>query len=884
MGRFIRKASRRDTEKAQGMVEFALVLPLLLALLFGIIEVGRMLAIYVSVSAASREAARYAAAAGLSEATDEYFYQDCAGIREAAQRIGFLAGIADEDIYIAYDNGPSTPFFENKCSPTSDPPSECFDGAYPSNPPVDDVVLGSRVQVCVTSQFQPLLGLIPLQPFTMQANTARTVIKSLAISEAPPTGTSPVVTIPWPPDKALFAEGDDVGLTGVAIDAEEGDLSNHIEWVSDLDGILAQDTANFTTAGLSVGTHTITAQVVDSSGRIGSRTITITIVGGGVHPPEIDPMSCTPAPPDLIYQGQEVICTAQADDGDGKDISADIHWWSSRNGEIGTGPYLSITTLSVGKHIIRAWVIDDDDLLAYKDILIEILPNTPPEVIIEFPYNGFQAVYLEDLVDFLGYVHDEQDDDAILGDNLEWWTDFPTPHLIGMGLSFSLDDLDVGTHLITARVTDSGGLTGEDSIILYIEDNNPPDVAIIAPPNGWKFAYSYPITFRGVAVDSIDGDISYDLTWESNIQPGGDFGSGETFSYSGLVTGTHTITAWVYDQHGNYADDSVEITIIYGTPPTVTITAPADGSLLNQGDTVTFTGTAIDKEDGDLSAQLQWESDVDGDLGTGASVPVDTLSPGTHVISAYVFDSEGLYSVATITVTINAQPEVTISTPPDGSTYQFDDTIHFSGTALDAEDGDLSASIEWESDIDGPLGTGPSVDKAELTAGTHTITARVTDSNGAVGSDSITIVVNPNPCVIEKLDYTVDQSAKTIIWSLRNNNTQASYTLLRLTIPWSQNPAGTQALLSVTFGGNLLWSGSDSSAGTRFGPDAAAEIQWTIGAGHTFEQPVSPATYVDEDLIFFFADPADYINKLTIAVFENDLTNDLCNVMVSFTP
>jgi hypothetical protein len=176
------------------------------------------------------------------------------------------------------------------------------------------------------------------------------------------------------------------------------------------------------------------------------------------------------------------------------------------------------------------------------------------------------------------------------------------------------------------------------------------------------------------------------------------------------------------------------------------------------------------------------------------------------------------------------------------------------------------------------------VDKAELTAGTHTITARVTDSNGAVGSDSITIVVNPNPCVIEKLGYTVDRGAKTIIWSLRNNNTQATYTLLRLTLPWSQNPAGTQALLSVTFGGISLWSGSDTSAGTRFGPDSAAEIQWTIDGGHTFEQPVSPATFVDEDLVFIFSDPADYINKLTIAVFENDLTKDICNVTVSFTP
>jgi hypothetical protein len=484
------------------------------------------------------------------------------------------------------------------------------------------------------------------------------------------------------------------------------------------------------------------------------------------------------------------------------------------------------------------------------------------------------------LITFAGHVVDAQDDDAVLTANLSWESNLQGA--IGTGGSFTRNDLIVGTHTITARVTDSGGLTGQTSIILIIENNEPPAVQIIAPPDGWTFAHTYPISFRGSAVDSIDGDISFNLTWESSED--GDFGSGETFSYSGLSTGTHTIKAWVIDSHANYAEDTVEILIVAGTPPTVTITAPADGSIHNEGDTVTFTGTAVDDEDGDLSAEIQWESDADGYLGKGASVPIDTLTPGTHIITAYVFDSETLSGVATITIVINAAPVVEILTPPDSSTYEFDDTITFSGSASDAEDGDLSANLEWESDIDGSLGTGSSVNKSGLTAGTHVITAQVTDSNGAVGDASITIVVNPNPCVIEKLSYTVDQSAKTIIWNLRNNNTQTSYTLQRLTIPWSQNPAGTQALKSVTFGGSLLWSGTDTSAGTRFGPDAAAEIQWTIGGGHTFEQPVSPATYVDESLVFIFADPADYINKLTIAVFENDLTGDLCNVMVSFSP
>src|SRR5512147_2832453 len=75
------KTVRRKTlrERAQGMVEFALVLPLLLLLIFGVIELGRMFVIYSSVNSASREAARYGAASGLS-GNNVIYYNDCAGM------------------------------------------------------------------------------------------------------------------------------------------------------------------------------------------------------------------------------------------------------------------------------------------------------------------------------------------------------------------------------------------------------------------------------------------------------------------------------------------------------------------------------------------------------------------------------------------------------------------------------------------------------------------------------------------------------------------------------------------------------------------------------------------------------------------------------------
>src|SRR5688572_2257449 len=92
--------------KAQAMVEFALVLPILLLLLYGILEAGRLLFIYSTIVTASRQAVRYGSATG--EGTSAVpRYQDCTGIRQAAQRVDYLNAFDDNDILIQWDDGPT---------------------------------------------------------------------------------------------------------------------------------------------------------------------------------------------------------------------------------------------------------------------------------------------------------------------------------------------------------------------------------------------------------------------------------------------------------------------------------------------------------------------------------------------------------------------------------------------------------------------------------------------------------------------------------------------------------------------------------------------------------------------------------------------------------
>src|SRR4030042_1533872 len=109
----IRKPSLLRKEKAQTLVEFALVFPFILLITYGIIEFGRMMYIYAAVTGAAREGARYGAAVGDLYNRHYTNYMDCDGIRTIINKATILATISDSNIFVWYDNGPGTNPFPN---------------------------------------------------------------------------------------------------------------------------------------------------------------------------------------------------------------------------------------------------------------------------------------------------------------------------------------------------------------------------------------------------------------------------------------------------------------------------------------------------------------------------------------------------------------------------------------------------------------------------------------------------------------------------------------------------------------------------------------------------------------------------------------------------
>ncbi len=71
----VRRSRRGRTERAQSLVEFALVLPILLIMVFGIIDFGMGIRSYISLTNATREGARFAAVGNIAGA----YPTDCDG-------------------------------------------------------------------------------------------------------------------------------------------------------------------------------------------------------------------------------------------------------------------------------------------------------------------------------------------------------------------------------------------------------------------------------------------------------------------------------------------------------------------------------------------------------------------------------------------------------------------------------------------------------------------------------------------------------------------------------------------------------------------------------------------------------------------------------------
>jgi len=186
--------------------------------------------------------------------------------------------------------------------------------------------------------------------------------------------------------------------------------------------------------------------------------------------------------------------------------------------------------------------------------------------------------------------------------------------------------------------------------------------------------------------------------------------------------------------------------------PTVSVISPNGGEILG-GASAVLSWNATDADGDMLRYVIQYSSDNGTTWRTLATdwpttnytLDLNSVS-GTNQGLIRVLATDGFHTAedlsnSVFTVATHA-PSVSIMTPVNNSSFVGDQPVNLQGNAVDLEDGTLpSTALSWTSSLEGSLGTGSalSVNALSLTEGTHTISLSALDSEGRIGSNSVTV-------------------------------------------------------------------------------------------------------------------------------------------------
>ena len=209
-----------------------------------------------------------------------------------------------------------------------------------------------------------------------------------------------------------------------------------------------------------------------------------------------------------------------------------------------------------------------------------------------------------------------------------------------------------------------------------------------------------------------------------------------------LETGRHNIFLTVSDDAGRTARDEA-IIVVRPRYPEIWINTPGNGSAFATGSEVRFRAVALDMRGDSITGdRIVWESDLDGGLGTGATIRRSDLTKGHHEIKVTGTDDTG-YSTSVSTRILIADPlTATILAPADGSSFAVLEDVVYEGKCTDSQGNLVTGSeVYWDPR---PCMADPHDMQCAVTfyvPGRDTTTLRCADANGLTVEASVTIDV-----------------------------------------------------------------------------------------------------------------------------------------------
>lgn len=638
----------------------------------------------------------------------------------------------------------------------------------------------------------PNLGALAVGSYTIKAIG----VKDSETQESDPVAFTvvrnmpPVVTIHYPANRAVILRGVfEERVRASALDDLQGTRPITAYEFHGQDNIVSTSAPDLST--FAAGEYTMTVKASDSQGNEGTAAITITVE----NPPagfqlyerteKIHAAGTTSInhligfahiPANIQYRLEARLLKH------GTTTPIEVNGIAQPAEATRTG-HLTLATpgLSNGAWTIAIILRDLTNNQSLGAVGYEVDIGDPPDITITSPTTN-QQIPRGSTVNLAATATDTTDGDISTDIT---WHDITDPENINPVLAnINLGTLRAGTYTYQARVQNSANLTRHVNVTFVIlPDTVNPVITVITPVNNEQLFEDAP-NFAGsaTATDAVDGDITSRIEWFKITNRGSDnqvdtkLTPLQIAALNTLGVGVHDLEIRVKDLSDNQAVVRRDITVY---DPEFTLRVGNIGSdqvlatafirftgmpsnplrrfqyllTITSGDYTTSTQDSLSfVSDNNKLFAVTRNNDRVLNVRLDVKERTDTETPGIRESAITFFNriagriiASGITTTFTQGTPDTTNPTITITSPTPNQMIPSDSAqIDVTATASDNIDGDITSSITWQ-DITDPTNptTATLTNIQDLTAGTYTYRASVSDSAGNVGTRDITFTIIP---------------------------------------------------------------------------------------------------------------------------------------------
>ena len=534
------------------------------------------------------------------------------------------------------------------------------------------------------------------------------------------------------------------------------------EWDCDGDGTFEVSTTSQNAACGPFtlgGNYTATLRVTDDQGSTATDTATISV-------PNVGPTAV--AVGGTVNQGVAISIDGTGSfDGDGGALTYGWDCDTSNGTSYSSGSATQSCTYADDGVYTGSLQVCDPEGVCDTDSFTVTSTNTSPIANAGGPYTTNQGV----AISVTGANSNDPDGSISL---YQWDCDASDGISFSSGSSlpgFTCTYPDDGTYTVTLQVTDDDGATDTDTAVMTVT-NTDPLADLGGPYSGTK---NVALTISAAGSNDPDGTIaSYQFDCDtSDSIPVSAPQTSSSFSCIYTSVGSYTAQVIVTDDDGATDTDTASVSIINADP-----VANAGGPYAGiQNVAMTLDGGNSSDPDGFL-VSYEWDCDIS--TGPGYSTPATSPtflcsypSVGTYTARLRVTDDDGATDTANATITItNQAPIAEAGGPYTGGQGTPVPVFAFGSTDPDG----TIVQYAWDCDGNGTYEVTTTAQTGTTctfaTVGTYTIGLRVTDSDGATGTDTASVTIgNQDPianaggpyAALQQQTVTIDGSGSTDI-------------------------------------------------------------------------------------------------------------------------